>query len=167
MPKFLQFSLFTRLFGMPPRAKVRPRLSPARSRSPNLTSDQELKLRFDNLIEQYFPERQDLKSYVVRWSARRQKRTLGSCSVSKHRINIARELSHADSKRWVEAVLYHELCHAVLGKDVGKLNGKRAWHGIEFRALERRHPQIEDLNRWIRSGGWGRAVRVDRASRRK
>jgi hypothetical protein len=60
-------------------------------------------------------------------------------------------------------VLYHELCHAVIGEGVHLSGGKRQWHGQQFRELEARHPDIEAMNYWIRSGGWAMAVRSNRA----
>jgi hypothetical protein len=55
------------------------------------------------------------------------------------------------------------MCHAALGKGVERKNGKRLWHGPEFRALEARHPKSAELDGWIKSGGWRRAVRSDRS----
>jgi len=163
MPSFLQFPLFKNLFRSKRAARKRPRRNTA---APH-TSDTDLKVIWDNLIDHYFPDGQQLKKYTVRWSTRRQKRTLGSCSITKHTVRIARELMHAQFSEWVEPILYHELCHAYLGKNIQRENGKRAWHGKEFRALERRHPATLPLNAWIKSGGWGKAVRVDRASNRR
>lgn len=116
------------------------------------------------LIDQYFPQRQDLKDYEVSWSRRRQRRTLGSCNISGRKVRIAKELNHPEFACWVEPVLYHELCHAVLGTAVRSHCGKRAWHGAEFKSLEARHPQSAALAYWMRNGGWQRAVR-SRAAR--
>jgi hypothetical protein len=53
----------------------------------------------------------------------------------------------------------------VIGEGVRTSGGRRQWHGREFRALEARHPDIEAMNVWIRSGGWAMAVRANRARR--
>lgn len=129
-------------------------------------SDPLLHAKWVSLINDYFPDRQDLCDYVVAWARRRQKRTLGSCNVVARRVNIAKELQYEEFYSWAEPVLYHELCHAVLGKDLIAYKGRRAWHGAEFKALEIRHPQTKALSQWMRNGGWLRAVRSHRARNR-
>jgi hypothetical protein len=111
----------------------------------------------------YFPDRTDLDDYVVTWSSRQQKRVLASCNIRRRRVVVARELNDPSAVRWISAVLYHELCHAVLGESVTTPEGRRLWHGAEFRALEARHPDIPSLNAWISSGGWAFAVRSSRS----
>jgi len=116
------------------------------------------------LLREYFPDREsDLSSYKIGWSARRQKRTLASCNIRKRRVNVAREMSLTQSLEFLKPLLYHEMCHAVLGDKVGRSGTKRLWHGPEFRTLESRHPEIKKLDLWIRSGGWSRAVRSFRS----
>lgn len=115
------------------------------------------------LIAKYFPERRDLLSYNVNWARRRQKRTLGCCNLTRRRVTIAQELKRPEFGHWVEAVLYHELCHAVLGSEILRRNGRRAWHGAEFKDLESRHPNSLELQRWMRNGGWRGAVRSARS----
>lgn len=112
---------------------------------------------------EYFPDRADIDSYSVGWSRRSQRRTLASCNIDRRRVVVARELRGEECRRWLEPLLYHEMCHAVLGKDVEYYRSKRAWHGREFRDLERRHAGTSELDAWIRSGGWRRAVLRDRA----
>jgi hypothetical protein len=111
----------------------------------------------------YFPDRSDLDDYTLEWSTRRQKRVLASCNIRKRCIRVARELLEPSAIRWLEVVLYHELCHAVIGENVDHAHGKRQWHGRTFRELERLHPDIPALDTWIRSGGWLQAVRSNRA----
>lgn len=119
---------------------------------------------WNELLKAYFPEREsDLSNYKVSWSARRQKRTLASCNIRKRRVNVAREMSLAQCLEFLKPLIYHEMCHAVLGDKVGRAGTKRLWHGPEFRALESRHPEIKKLDLWIRSGGWSRAVRSFRS----
>ena len=67
-------------------------------------------------------------------------------------------MQHPECTGVLEALLYHELCHAVLGP-LPVVRGRRAVHGREFRALERRHPAIPALDAWIKQGGWRTAVR--------
>ncbi len=132
-------------------------------RTPSSVSDPFLHQVWKELRKEYYPDRPDLDSYIVAWSSRRQKRVLASCNVRQHRVVVARELFEPSAVRWIAPVLYHELCHAVLGEDVTSASGRRLWHGVEFRALEARHPDIPALNMWIRSGGWAMAVRSHRA----
>lgn len=138
---------------------------PARSPRVGLRSDPALSAIWNDLLQKYFPERGDLKSYTVGWSNRSQKRVLASCSPRQRRVRVARELKYPQYQEWLEPLLYHELCHAVIGEQVVRHAGKRCWHGAEFKALEKRHPKTEQLNLWIGSGGWRAAVRSDRAKR--
>ncbi len=111
------------------------------------------------LRQQYFPTRPDIDEYQVVWSARRQRRTLASCTLERRKVRVARELNCPDFACWLEPLLYHEMCHAYLGLMPG------GCHGPAFKALERRHPSVQALNSWIKSGGWLTAVRQDRGRR--
>ncbi|NLF25578.1 MAG: SprT family zinc-dependent metalloprotease [Deltaproteobacteria bacterium] len=122
-------------------------------------SDPFLQQIWDNLIDNYFPEQKQLTSYTVAWSKRRQKRTLASCSVSRRRISVARELNHPACQALLEPLLYHELCHAYLAQF------KYLRHGKRFQTLEALHPKMRELQDWIQTGGWAKAVRSDRARR--
>lgn len=126
-------------------------------------SSQYLSQEWRNLRIKYFPDRVDLDDYTVTWSSRRQKRTLASCNLRMRKVIVARELDHPDIAIWLIPVLYHELCHAVLGTQVRRTGKKRAWHGPEFKALVNRHPLTNKLDHWISSGGWSKAVRSARA----
>ena len=128
-----------------------------------ITSDDRLQLLWGNVQREFFPERTDLLEYTVGWSKRRQKRTLASCNIKQLRIVVAKELNHPNYNCWLEPLLYHEMCHAVIGMGVERSHGKRRWHGREFKQLERRHPQMAALDLWIKSGGWRHAVRSDRS----
>jgi len=123
----------------------------------------ELKQLWLTLRSEFFPERHDLDDYVVRWSRRRQKRTLASCNIIGRVVAVAKEMKHQDATAWLAPLLYHEMCHAVLGTAVTRQCGKRAWHGREFKSLECRHPQISALDAWIKSGGFHAVVRSERA----
>ncbi|RIL06265.1 MAG: hypothetical protein DCC75_10975 [Proteobacteria bacterium] len=119
------------------------------------------------LVHNYFPERADLLNYRVCWSARRQKRTLASCHIKQRKVRVARELSAPEHACRLEPLLYHEMCHAVLGEEMALSYRSRGmkvpWHGTEFRALEVKHPKSRELEAWIKGGGWSRAVRSSRA----
>lgn len=163
-----QLALF-QLFGIRPgrqkKKTVRRRRS-AREKQPRVSQeDPQLKELWLKLRQHYFPERKDLDTYFVRWSLRQQKRTLASCALEKRVITVAQEMSNAQCAIWLEPLLYHEMCHAVLGQDVGRQGGKRQWHGSDFRHLERQHPGIPALDHWIKSGGWRSAVRSHRAKK--
>ena len=143
------------IFGRTTRPVVR--------RTRSLASDPKLTQIWADLQQKYFPERNDILSYTIGWSTRRQRRTLGSCNFLRRRVKVAKEMQDPRAERWLAPLLYHEMCHAVLGEHVGKCGTKRAWHGPAFKKLEARHPDIEPMNEWIKSGGWLSAVRSDRA----
>lgn len=126
----------------------------------------ELRVIWNRLMQDYFSEVHHLSEYSIKWSSRKQKRTLATCNISKKVVTVARELQPQAYQCWLEPLIYHEMCHAVLDRQVPVRHGKRMWHGREFRSLERRHPQVMALNNWIRTGGFGSAVRGDRTRRR-
>lgn len=130
-----------------------------------LPSDPYLYEIWANLQRTFFKDRTDLLGYSVSWSRRRQKRVLASITYRDKRVRVAKELNHPDYIQLLEPLLYHEMCHAVIGANVEKRNGKRLWHGAEFKQLERLHPDTRSLDQWIKSGGWVRAIRRDRARR--
>jgi hypothetical protein len=117
------------------------------------------------LARDFFPDRvEQINAYEVSWSSRPQKRVLASCNIRKRRIIVAQELFEPAATRWLAPVLYHEMCHAVIGEGVNlSQSGRRMWHGHQFRQLEARHPDIPAMNAWISSGGWAMAVRSHRA----
>lgn len=117
------------------------------------------------LRRQWFNARTDLDDYQVIWSTRAQKRTLASCNIVAKRVLVARELNYPQHRRWLIPLLYHEMCHAVIGENARREGQRANWHGREFKLLERRHPEIPALNRWIEQGGWLSAVRSDRSKR--
>ena len=118
---------------------------------------------WQNLRQEFFPEHAHIDDYFVSWSSRPQKRVLASCNIRRRRVVVARELFEPSASRWIPAVLYHEMCHAVIGEAVHtSTSGKRLWHGREFRNLEARHPDIVAMNSWISTGGWAMAVRSNR-----
>lgn len=132
-------------------------------KSSRIKSDPQLARIWESLIVEYFPHEPRLRDYRVIWSKRRQLRTLASCNIDSLRVRVAQELDHPRHHCWLAPLLYHEMCHAVLGDSVRQKGEKARWHGPEFRALEKRHPEIPELDQWIRSGGWSSAVRSHRA----
>lgn len=138
--------------------------APARRRRGAPANDPHLHALWLDLRRAYFPERPDIDGYTVGWSSRGQKRVLATCFPTKLVVKVARELQDPAHAEWLAPLLYHEMCHAYLGK-VAHANGRLMWHGPEFRALERRHPESPKLDRWIKTGGWSKAVRSDRARR--
>ena len=127
------------------------------ARSP--AGDQTLQALWHKTRREFFPDRPEIDNYRIVWSSRKLKRTLASCNLSRRRVAVARELNHPEHLAWLEPLLYHEMCHAYLGPR------QRAWHGKEFKTLERRHPRMQALSLWIKKGGWLSAVRSDRARR--
>ncbi len=115
--------------------------------------DDELIGLWRNIRHQYFPDQPEIDSYRVVWSPRRHTRTLASCSVRKKRIIVALAMSLPEANPHLEALLYHEMCHAALGEPQVN-NRRRVIHGREFKQLERLHPGVRALDRWIKSGGW-------------
>jgi predicted SprT family Zn-dependent metalloprotease len=75
------------------------------------------------------------------------------------RVRISRAMDRPELEELLDALLYHEMCHAVVGMYRSQTSGRRVYHGPEFRELERRHPAMRNLDQWIKSGGWSRAVR--------
>jgi hypothetical protein len=138
----------------PRKRTVRARLKP---------SDPFLESVWRQLRAEYFPERGDLDDYTIRWSGRAQRRVLASCNIRRRQVLVAQELFEPAACQWISPVLFHELCHAVLGESVITPEGRRLWHGSAFRELEAKHPDIPALNLWIKSGGWAMAVRSHRA----
>ena len=145
------------------RLRDRRSTTPRPRRASISVSDAQLVSIWTALRAHYFPERADLDSFLVCWSTRPQKRTLASCNIRRRKVVVASELRSDLHRRWLSPLLYHEMCHAVLGDTIGRRGGKRAWHGAEFKALERRNPEIAELDAWIRSGGWRHAVRSARS----
>ncbi len=120
---------------------------------------------WSRLSHGYFAQHAKLLRYDIRWSVRAQKRTLATCHLRKSVVIVARELNYPEHHLWLEPLLYHEMCHAVIGIPKQEPNKRRSWHGKSFRELEHRHPHMRAFDRWVKSGGWEKAVRSDRARR--
>lgn len=138
--------------------KIEPNISP-RSDSENF----KLISIWNDLVDTFFPFEQELKNYKVVWSGRVQTRCLASCNIQKKVVRVAPAMRLPESEPYLEPLLYHELCHAVVGIKI--IRGRRKIHTPEFKNLERQHPQIPLLDAWIRSGGWTKAVRREKRTR--
>jgi hypothetical protein len=102
----------------------------------------------------FFP---DLPPVAAAWSgtvgrARRHVR-LGSWCEARRLVRVHRRLDASDVPRFfVESVVHHELCHAVLGGAPARPGGaRRRVHGPDFRRLERSFPDH------VRAAAWERA----------
>lgn len=162
---FFQLSFLESLFCLKPRGQRQPRALSRRKSGIKRAASQapELTLLWNQLANQYFPAQPEILEYRISWSTRKQKRTLASCNIRQLRVVVARELNREEHRRWLPALLYHEMCHAAIGMGVQRNGRKRLWHGAQFRSLELRHPEIPALDAWIKSGGWRQAVRSARA----
>jgi hypothetical protein len=127
----------------------------------NKEGDQILRDIWSKLRIEYFADRKDLDDYTLRWSKRDQSSSLASCSIEFRRVLVAPAMRLPQSLPYLEALLYHEMCHAVLGPPE-EINGRRILHGKDFKNLECRHKKIPKLNSWIHSGGWDSAVEKHR-----
>lgn len=144
-------------------AKVKAKQSS--NRKVKLAAKDELNQLWCNVRAAYFPDRSDIDDYRVIWSMRRQTRSLATCNVHTKKVNVAHAMNRPEYQAYLEALLYHEMCHAVLG-EAKIVNGRRVIHGREFKMLERRHPGIKPFDAWIKAGGWRQAVRREGQARR-
>lgn len=159
----LQLSLWDTITGAFPKFKPTLYKKTTRQKRKPRTSDPELELLWLSLRKNWFPDRSDIDTYTIHWSKRPQKRTLATCNITDRRVLVARELNYPPHKIWLEPLIYHEMCHAILG--VIKNGNKHSWHGKEFKALEKKHPMTKPLDDWIKLGGWQTAIRSDRGKR--
>lgn len=129
------------------------------------SDDLALQILWRQLQQIWFPDFPELNQFRVTWSKRKQKRTLAVCYTEQKKVTVARELNYPVHQVWIKPLLYHEMCHAVLGDAVSSDGRGRAWHGPEFKALEQRFPLTPLFKQWIDAGGWQKAIRSDRAKR--
>jgi hypothetical protein len=161
MIKFFQLSFF-----FPSRKKEKKEISKTgriqkRTRANNAFQENHiLMLYWNKLVDTYFPNNQDLKDYKVVWSKRPQTRCLASCNVQKRIVRVAPAMKFEEARKYLEPLLYHELCHAVVG--IKMANGRRKIHTREFKNLEKLHPLINEMDLWINAGGWNRVVRKEK-----
>ncbi len=113
---------------------------------------------WQKLKSEYFPNNKELDSYSITWAKRKRTRLLASCNINTKEVVVSYAMNDSSIKHFLSPLIYHEMCHAVLGKT--KKKGRRnVFHGKEFKILEDRHPEIKDLNTWIKTGGWDLAVK--------
>ena len=155
--------LFFRTVRTVPATRPATRLRVKRQRILTNDSDPRLLTIWRQVRADFFPDRSDLDEVVITWSNRRQKRVLASVSIRQKRVRVAKELYEDEYEKWLTPLLYHEMCHAVLGESVPIKNNKRQWHGSAFKSLEQQHPLMHEFEAWIKSGGWVTAVRRSRS----
>jgi predicted metal-dependent hydrolase len=83
------------------------------------------------------------------WSQRRARNILGHYDPAHNAIVVSRIFDHPAVPRYaVEYIVYHEMLHL---RHPVKLNGsRRCVHSAEFRAEEKRFPQFEAAQRFLR-----------------
>lgn len=133
-------------------------INPERVRTlPYEYNDPHLQKTFHQLRRELFPNRADLDDYKVVWRDRPMrtaqesgniKDTLGYIEYEPRTICIGREMSHTDARRWIPALIHHELCHAVLG---GFLAPSQDAHAEWFQRINCLHPDSKAFEGW---GGW-------------
>ncbi|MDR2338159.1 MAG: SprT-like domain-containing protein [Deltaproteobacteria bacterium] len=114
---------------------------------------------WQKLQQEFFPMHYALDQYQIVWSRRNNKRNLAVCDYRKKKVIVSPALNNIKFRQIVEPLVYHEMCHAVLGEPQ-RQNGRFVYHGKEFHSLEKRHSQTRSLNEWIKNGGWANAKRV-------
>jgi hypothetical protein len=128
---------FLRLWG--------PGAAPAPAPAPAHTHDLDLLCR--RLCERYFGGPLDVDVGWGRDVRGRASMTFGSYSFTTHRIRIHPRLDRRDIPSFfVEAVLFHELVHHVVGCE--RSNGRRRLHTPRFREIESRYEHAELARRW-------------------
>lgn len=125
--------------------------------SAEYTNQSELLRLWTHLADTYFPEYQDLKNYKIVWSHRHQSSCLASINLQKKVVRVAPAMKLKESYYFLSPLLYHEMCHAIIGIKVER--GRRKIHTREFKHLESQHPEIKLLDQWIKAGGWHLAAR--------
>jgi len=86
-------------------------------------------------------------------SSRRRRRgrhiTLGSYCGRSRMITIHPRLDCPSIPRFfVEAIVYHEMCHQVAGEE--RVGSRRRVHTAKFKELEHRYPMFAEAKRWAK-----------------
>jgi len=106
---------------------------------------------FDKMNARYFGDR--FKDYRIEWGRRRKERptneiVFGTIQEEDRLIRIHPLMDRAFIPRWfVEYVVYHEMCHAVV-KDKYTKSGKRIVHHEAFFERERKFRWFKRAKRW-------------------
>lgn len=142
--------------GLPNRAGTH--ITPERIRAlPHEYNDPHLQKTFHQLRREYFPKRSDLDDYKVVWRDRPMHPARGKVADDQvhgyivygtRTIHIGREMSHPDAKKWIPALIHHELSHAVLD---GFLSPQQDAHDEWFKRLNLKHPDARGFLEWR---GW-------------
>ncbi len=107
----------------------------------------DLDAMFDQLNVRYFDGALDKPR--LGWSVRRSRRLLGHYDHAHHTIVISRLLDNPKAPRFVvEYVLFHEMLH--LKHPVEYRSGRRCVHGPAFKREERRFPQYDEANLYLK-----------------
>lgn len=110
-----------------------------------------LRVIFDKLNALYFRNR--LKSYTITWGRRRRGRprdqiVFGTIQEDDRIIRIHPLLDRQFIPTWfVEYVIYHEMCHAVV-RDLYDTSGRRIVHHEKFFERERRYRWFRRAKTW-------------------
>jgi hypothetical protein len=110
-----------------------------------------LRAIFEKLNARYFGNR--LRNYQIVWGRKRRERPLneivfGTIQEDDRVIRIHPLLDRAFIPRWfVEYVVYHEMCHAVV-PDRYTRDGRRIVHHRAFHERERRFHWFKRAKRW-------------------
>ena len=102
---------------------------------------------FDEVNDQYFESA--IKQPIIGWSLKKSYVRLGFYSNEKNLLVISRIF---DSKKVPEAIvyfmMYHEMLHIYF--PTTSKNGRRSIHPPEFKKMEKKFPQFEEIQRWIK-----------------
>ena len=102
---------------------------------------------FDEVNDQYFESA--IKQPIIGWSLKKSYVRLGFYSNEKNLLVISRIF---DSKKIPEAIvyfmMYHEMLHIYF--PTTSKNGRRSIHPPEFKKMEKKFPQFEEIQRWIK-----------------
>lgn len=112
------------------------------------------------LAKNYFPENPEVLDFRVCWSNRHQTNCLASVNLTKKVVRVAPAMKLNECQEYLSPLLYHEMCHIIVGIKI--VRGRRKMHTREFKSLERKNPEIQLLDNWIKLGGWKNAVRKSR-----
>ena len=111
----------------------------------------DLEAIFDKLNERYFSNR--LRRYTITWGRRRRERpsneiVFGMIQEDDRMIRVHPLLDRAFIPRWfVEYVIYHEMCHAVVPDRYTK-SGRRVIHHDGFWQRERKYRFFKRAKKW-------------------
>jgi hypothetical protein len=108
----------------------------------------DLNLMKRRILERYFPDQG--QEVPVFWTSKKVRGYWGKYFQNPARIVINRRLDSPKVPGYaVEAVLYHEILHHVLGIPV--VNGRRRPHSRKFREAEKRYPMYKEAEKFLKS----------------